>query len=279
MKISVLTPIYRTDERYLRAAIESVLAQTFADFEFLLLDDCPEDDREQVVRSYDDPRIVYLKNERNMGISAARNRLLDEAKGEYLAIFDHDDVCLPERFAKEVAYLDAHPECGVVSGWTRITANGAVNTYPEEDHEIKWRMMGGPTLWHPASMIRKSTLEATGVRYEAEYFPVEDYMLWLRLLPHTVFHNLQEALIDYRWHDGNTSVVRKLQLMAADRRVRAWARVNCPELYAEWELCRETVRRVRLWGMPILKVTADERETEVRLFDKIPFLRISRRFR
>ena len=279
MKISVLMPIYRTDERFLREAIESVLAQTFADFELLLLDDCPEDDRETVVRSYDDPRIVYLQNERNMGISAARNRLLDEAKGEYLAIFDHDDVCLPDRFAKEVAYLDAHPACGVVSGWTRITSNGATNTYPEEDHEIKWRMMGGPTLWHPASMIRKSVLEKTGVRYEEAYFPVEDYMLWLKLLPHTTFHNLQEVLIDYRWHDGNTSVRRKKQLMAADRRARAWARVNFPELYAEWELRRETVRRVRLWGVPILKVTADERETEARLFDKFPFLRIARRWR
>ena len=83
MKVSVLTPIYKTDERFLREAIESVLNQTFADFEFLLLDDCPEDSREAVVRSYDDKRIVYLKNERNLGIAASRNRLVDQAKGDF----------------------------------------------------------------------------------------------------------------------------------------------------------------------------------------------------
>ena len=117
MKVSVLTPIYRTDERYLREAIESVLGQTFADFEFLLLDDCPEDNREAVVRSYNDRRIVYLKNDRNLGIAASRNRLIDLAKGEYLAIFDHDDICRPERLAKQVSYLDANPECGVIGGY------------------------------------------------------------------------------------------------------------------------------------------------------------------
>lgn len=276
MKVSVLTPIYKTDERFLREAIESVLKQTFTDFEFLLLDDCPEDDREKVVRSYDDKRIVYLKNERNLGITASRNKLIDLAKGEYLAVFDHDDICRPERFAKEVAYLDAHPECGVVSGWTKPTCGG-VNEYPEDDHGIKLAMMAGISMWHPASMIRKSALGE--VRYEADFTPVEDYMLWMKLAPHTVFHNLRDVMIDYRWHESNTSVVRKRELDAQDLRCKAWAKVNLPELYAEFELRRETVRRVRLFGIPLLKIVSGRRETEIRLFDRIPFLRICRRFR
>ena len=278
MKVSVLTPIYKTDERFLREAIESVLGQTFRDFEFLLLDDCPEDDREAVVRSYDDPRIVYLKNERNLGITASRNRLIDMAKGEYLAILDHDDICRPERLAKEVAYLDAHPECGVVSGWTKPTCGG-VNEYPEGDHDIKVALMHGISMWHPASMVRKSVLVATGVRYEAAYTPVEDYMLWMKLVPHTAFHNLQEVLLDYRWHGGNTSVVRKRELDAQDLRCKAWAKVHLPELYAEYELARRTERRVRLLGVPLVTVTSDFRETQVRLFGRIPLMRISRRFR
>ena len=276
MKVSVLTPIYKTDERFLREAIESVLKQTFADFEFLLLDDCPEDDREKVVRSYDDKRIVYLKNERNLGITASRNKLIDLAKGEYLAVFDHDDICRPERFAKEVAYLDAHPECGVVSGWTKPTCGG-VNEYPEDDHGIKLAMMAGISMWHPASMIRKSALG--DIRYETDFTPVEDYMLWMKLAPHTVFHNLRDVMIDYRWHESNTSVVRKRELDAQDLRCKAWAKVNLPELYAEFELRRETVRRVRLFGIPLLKIVSGRRETEIRLFDRIPFLRICRRFR
>lgn len=278
MKVSVLTPIYKTNERFLREAIESVLGQTFRDFEFLILDDCPNDNRETVVRSYDDSRIVYLKNDRNLGISAARNRLLDLAKGEYLAVFDHDDICRPERFAKEVAYLDAHPECGVVSSWTRLTSNGSINTYPEADHAIKLMMMDVCALWHPASMIRKSVLDEHGIRYEADCSPVEDYMLWMRLIPHTCFHVLQEPLIDYRWHSTNTSNVQKDRLQTSDWHVKAWAKVNLPELYAEYELSRVTVRRVRLFGIPIFKVVSDRRELEVRLFGRIPLLRMSRRF-
>ena len=278
MKVSVLTPIYRTDERFLREAIESVLNQTFEDFELLLLDDCPSDSREKVVGSYDDKRIVYLKNDRNLGITASRNKLIDLAKGEYLAIFDHDDVCRPERLAKEVAYLDAHPECGVVSGWTKPTCGG-VNEYPEDDHAIKVAMMCGISMWHPAAMVRKSVLMTTGVRYEADYSPVEDYMLWLRLVPHTRFHNLQEVMIDYRWHASNTSVVRKRELDAQDLRCKAWAKVNLPELYAEYELAGSVERRVRLFGLPVLKIASNRREISVRLFGKVPLLRMSRRFR
>ena len=278
MKVSVLTPIYRTNESYLRAAIESVLAQTFADFELLLLDDCPEDSREAVVKSYDDPRVVYLKNERNLGISASRNKLLDLAKGEYLAVFDHDDICRPERFEKQVAYLDAHPECGVVGGWTKPNI-GKANTYPESDHAIKLAMMDGASVWHPAAMIRKSSLVATKARYEKEYTPAEDYMLWMRLLPHVEFHNLQEVVLDYRWHETNTSVVHKCELDAQVARVRAWAKVNLPELWAEYELRCETERRLRIFGIPVLKVRSSARETVFRLFGGIPVASFSRRSR
>lgn len=276
MKVSVLTPIYKPDEHLLREAIESVLGQTFKDFEFLLLDDCPEDSREQIVKSYDDPRIVYLKNERNLGISASRNKLIDFAKGEYLAIFDHDDICRPERLAKEAAYLDAHPECGVVSGWVKPTF-GAVNVYPENDHAIKVAMMAGIAMWHPASMVRRSVLGT--LRYESDYTPVEDYMLWMRLASQTVFHNLQEVLIDYRWHGNNTSLVRKRELDAQDLRVKAWAKVHLPELFAEYELSRTIEWRFRLFGLPLLKIKYDVRETFVLLFDRIPLLRISQGFR
>ena len=278
MKISVLTPIYKTNERHLRDAIESVLAQTYVDFELLLLDDCPEDSREAVVNGYDDPRIVYLMNERNLGISASRNKLIDLAKGEYLAVFDHDDICRPERFAKQVAYLDAHPECGVVGGWTKPSF-GQPNTYPESDHAIKIAMMDGAAVWHPASMIRKSSLVEAKARYEEEYTPVEDYMLWMRLLPHVEFHNLQEVVLDYRWHETNTSVVRKRELDEQVARVRAWAKVHLPELYVAYEFRRETIWRVRIFGIPVLKVCSSAQETVCRLFDRFPVARFSRRFR
>ena len=90
-KVSVLMPIYKTNEKYLKEAISSILNQSYTDFEFLILDDCPEDTREEIVKSFKDKRIKYFKNERNLGITPSRNKLIDMAKGEYLAVFDHDD--------------------------------------------------------------------------------------------------------------------------------------------------------------------------------------------
>lgn len=104
-KVSALMSSYKTPEAYLRAAIERILVRTFKNFEFLILDDCQTDDREQIVKSYADKRIKYAKNPQNMGISASRNKLIDLSRGEYLAIFDHDDISLPTRLEKEVAYL------------------------------------------------------------------------------------------------------------------------------------------------------------------------------
>jgi len=276
MKVSVLVPIYRTRPEHLKEAIASVLAQTMTDFELLLLDDCPEDPREDVVRTFDDPRIVYRRNERNLGISASRNRLIEMARGEYLAVFDHDDVCRPDRLEKEAAYLDAHSDCGVVSGQVRRTGCGTVTAYPAEDRDIRVELMGRCVLWHPASMIRRSVLDAHGLRYEEDCSPAEDYMLWLRLAPHTRFHNLPDVLIDYRWHEGNTSKSQAERLEASARRVRCRGRVALPELWAEYEEGRTHVTRVRLFGLPLLKIVRTARETRVLLFDVLPVLKAVR---
>ena len=105
-KVSVLFPVYNTNETFLRAAIESVLAQTFTDFEFIIVNDASSDPNvEKTVKSYTDERIRYYANEHNLGISLTRNKLLDLAVGEYLAIMDHDDVSLPTRFEKQVDFV------------------------------------------------------------------------------------------------------------------------------------------------------------------------------
>ena len=114
-KISVLLPVYNTAEDYLRECIDGILGQTFSDFELIIVNDASTDANvERVVKSYEDSRIRYYVNEKNLGISETRNKLIDLAQGEYLAVHDHDDVSLPERFAKQVAYLDMHPEIGVL---------------------------------------------------------------------------------------------------------------------------------------------------------------------
>ena len=274
MKVSVLTPIYKTDPEMLRAAIRSVLAQDFRDFEFLLLDDCPDDPRESVVREFDDPRIVYLRNDANLGITPSRNRLVSLAKGEYLAVFDHDDVCLPGRFTKEVAFLDAHPDCGVVSGWTRTIPGGEVVRYPETDAEIKEGMPGWCTLVHSGSMIRKSVLESAGLGYEACYSPCEDYALFMKLMAHTELHNLQEPVIEYRLHANNATKTQSPKMIVADSLVRRWAERNLPDRYDAYLLRSRQIRRVRVLGLLVAEIVSDFRLTKVNLFGLIPLITI-----
>ena len=137
-KVSVLMPVYKTPELFLKEAIESILNQTFKDFEFLIIDDCPEDKTcENIISSFTDKRIKYIRNEINLGISGTRNRLLQIAKGKYIAVMDHDDVSLPERFEKQVAFLDAHPEIGVVGCQAEHFPKIKQTHDPLTDEEIK----------------------------------------------------------------------------------------------------------------------------------------------
>ena len=231
-KVSVLMPVYKTPEDYLKEAIESILNQTFSDFEFLILDDCPEQSVENIVESYKDKRIIYAKNQHNMGISASRNKLIDMAQGEYLAVMDHDDVALPERFSKEVAFLDSHPEIGVVGTWyerfprTKIEKMYIINSQIERD------LMYNCSILHPSSMIRKSVLTANNIHYEAEFSPAEDYMLWACLIGKTKFANIPEVLQKYRDYSGNTSKVQHQKMKDASKRIHQYLAQKHPDLMA-----------------------------------------------
>ena len=114
-KISVLMPIYNTNSQHLREAISSILNQTYVDYEFIILNDSPDNlELDNLVQEFNDKRIKYIKNKQNIGITPSRNRLIELSKGEYLAVMDHDDVSLPERFARQVEFLDANLDYGVV---------------------------------------------------------------------------------------------------------------------------------------------------------------------
>ena len=274
-KISVLMPVYNTPENYLREAVESILAQTCADFEFLILNDASTDDNvEKVINSYDDKRIRYWQNDRNLGISLSRNKLIGLSRGEYLAVFDHDDVSLPERLEKQAAFLDAHPEVGVVGCWYRILGTeNKVSRFPAEDAEIKEIMVNSCCICHPASMIRRSVLVEHNIGYESDYTPAEDYALWCRLLSKTRFANLPEVLFAYRNHEGNTSHLQREKMRDASIRIQNFVRRDNPELWAAEAKMQETVK-IRLFGLLPLLTIKRSRNRElwllfgfVRLFD------------
>ena len=109
--------VYNTQEEYLREAIESVLNQTFTDFELVICDDGSKNNAIDVIRSYQDNRIRFIQNEHNMGLCATRNKLMQEATGEYVAWADSDDISVDTRFEKQVAFLDSYPDISLVGAW------------------------------------------------------------------------------------------------------------------------------------------------------------------
>lgn len=213
-KVSVLLPVYNTKEEHLRATIESILNQTFSDFELLIINDGSTDDNvEKVVLSYNDERIKYYKQE-NQGIALTRNKLMDIAEGEYLALCDHDDISLPDRFEKQVKFLDENPQAGGVSGWYEIF--GIKSEIVKFIYNPKlldfYRSCCFP---QPCAMLRKEFFDVHNLRYIKEYCPADDYELWSRAIMHFELYNLQEVLIKYRWHEGNESSVNKHKTWAS----------------------------------------------------------------
>ena len=274
-RVSVLTPIYKTNPKHLRECIESVLKQTFTDFEFLILNDSPDEKYlADIVNSYHDPRIKYIENKTNMGISPSRNRLLKMARGEYIAIFDHDDISMPTRLAQQVAYMDANPNVGVLSGWLQYFGeDDNIWQTPENDTDIKICLTDNCYVAHTAAMVRKSVLVENHIEYEEVYTPAEDYRLWARLMDITRFHNLQTVLVKYRFLDTNTSNVQSNKMTRAHDAVSMELRNKYPAYYKEFlkRYSRQTQFRLRLFGfIPLIKI----KQGWVQLFECIPVLKI-----
>ncbi len=274
-RVSVLTPIYNTNPTHLREMIESILNQTFTDFEFLILNDSPENQEiEKIVKSYKDKRIKYFKNETNIGISASRNKLLDMSCGEYIAIFDHDDISVPTRLEQQVAFLDKNPHIGVVSGFMQNFGDvTTVRTVPENDIDIKIAMTENCALWHTAAMIRKSVLVDNDIKYEEYYSPCEDYRLWSRLMCVTNFHNLQTVLVKYRMFANQTSVRQNSRMSMLHHTIRLDL-INRFPAYRDAALKKGitgTRFRLRLFGcIPLIKI----KNNTVYLFEFIPLFKI-----
>ena len=277
-RVSVLTPIYNTNPLHLREMIESILNQTFTDFEFLILNDSPENKEiEKIVKSYKDKRIKYFKNDKNMGITPSRNKLMDMACGEYIAVFDHDDISVPSRLEQQVNFLDKNPHIGVVSGWLKFFGNKTmILKNPEYDNDIKIFMTDDCVIAHTAAMIRKSVLDENNIRYDEYYSPSEDYKLWAQLMPLTHFYNIPNVLVLYRYIDGNTTNTQQDKMVSTSNAIRLELRNKYSAYYAEYRsrtIERSgTTFRFRLFGLlPIFKI----KNSWVFLFEFIPIFKFS----
>lgn len=215
--VSVILPAFDA-EAYLAEALESVLAQSFTDFELLLHDDGSADATLRIAEGYAarDPRII-LSHGPNRGLIATLNLLVERARGELLARMDADDICYPDRFARQVAFLRRNPEHAAVGGWTMLIDEAGREIAPgcdPVDHGAidAMNLSGRCALVHPTVMVRRSAVLAAGL-YDPGCPTAEDLDLWLRLAERGRLANLPALLLKYRKHDGSVSS-RQVELQA-----------------------------------------------------------------
>lgn len=213
--ISVLMTAYNAAD-FILEAIDSILSQTEQDFEFLIIDDASTDRTWQIIQdsAEKDQRIAAFKNDQNLGIAANRNRLLARARGRYVAWQDADDVSLPERLARQRAFLDANPAIAIVGGQLRfIDQNGQsfAKNYPVNDAAIRKNIFRFNPISQPAAMARVRCLLEAG-RYDERLEVTEDLDLLFRLGRRWQLANLAETVLIYRQHK-KSSTCRRLALM------------------------------------------------------------------
>ena len=201
--VTVFIPCYNA-ERFIAETIDSILNQTFRDFEVLIIDDGSTDNSRSILEHYSrkDDRIRVLFNKRNRGVGFTRNRGIREARGKYLATMDADDIAVPFRLEKEVQFLNKHETIGIVSGGMYVIDEKGgkhrkfKNAY--NSNEVKARMFFENVIINSASMYRLDVVREHNVRYKDNFHGIEDYMFWCTLLKYTNAVILDDYLVYYR---------------------------------------------------------------------------------
>ena len=210
-RVTVLMSAYNA-EQFVGEAVESVLGQTFDDFEFLIFEDKSRDMTLQVLRSYADRRIRLVENRENRGLTKNLVTGMEMARGEFVARMDADDVCMPERLAAQVGHMDQHPDISVLgSAVTFFTEAGKqfVAHQPLEHEEIKCALFYGFSMLHPTVMSRRADLERHGLNYDPAFPVSQDHDLWTRAIREVHFANLHDSLVQMREHEGKIGRTRK----------------------------------------------------------------------
>lgn len=216
--VSVIMSNYNTPEEYLRASIESILNQTYQNFEFIIIDDCSSDDSLSIIESYTDDRIKIVRNEKNLGITKSLNRGLAIAKGEYVARMDADDISLETRFEKQVEFLKNHPDhivCGtgveLIGDWQAKHNNKFICRKIPDKEEFQIHLLFGnyPNIVHPSAMFNHNLLIEHNITYNENYPLAQDYRMWVSCSEFAECANINETLLNYRVHSKAVSSDKK----------------------------------------------------------------------
>lgn len=207
-RVSVLMTTYNGG-RLVQETIDSIRAQTFKDWELIVVDDCSTDDTYEIVTAHaEDPRIRLFRNDRNLGISLTRNRALELARGEYVAATDQDDLSLPQRVAAQVGFLDENPRVVMLATAAKELRGATLRpVYPGEmrSHLLAWRLYTRCSIVHSSVCMRRKALIEHGLRYEPEFHYAEDFVLFHKLAQIGDIKILPDELVIYRETADNAS--------------------------------------------------------------------------
>jgi len=224
-RVTVFIPAYNR-EYYIRSAIDSILQQSFRDFELLIVDDGSTDGTVDAIQSYDDPRIRLAHNGANLGIPASRNHGLRLARGEYIALLDSDDFAYPWRLARQVAFLDRHRHIAQVGSWcTLMNSNGdllpRVRRHPSRPSDVDVHLLFHCSLINRTVMARTAILRTFG--YDESFPRCQDYELHGRLAERHAIANMSQLLVCGREHDGR--ITRNTKDIGKDRKMAIQGRL------------------------------------------------------
>ncbi len=222
-KISVVIPAYNA-AKYLPDAIESILNQTFQNFEIIVIDDCSTDKTWAVIQELasNDPRIRAYQNDQNLGIAGNRNKGVSLVAGKYLAWQDADDISLPSRLETQFQFMESHPEVGIVGGYLELFRGNkvlGVRKYPPDDASLRQCIFRYSPIAQPAAMVRLEALHKAG-EYNLKYPPAEDIDMTFRIGERYKLANLEEIIVRYRESDTSATFtrLRKMELSTLEIR-------------------------------------------------------------
>lgn len=218
VKISVIMPVYNTKESDFRAAIESVLTQTYKNFEFIIINNASQTDVKSVVESYQDERIRYFELKENHGCAVARNFGIKNMRGEYYAAMDSDDIALPTRFEKEVEILDNNPNVVLVASWFRRFPEDKIVKAPLRPRLLDFLVRD--FLVHSSLMIRVKKENLQEFLYREDNEVCDDIELYSRLIFKGEFYVIPEVLLDYRCEGQGISIEKSQKVAEIAKRIK-----------------------------------------------------------
>jgi glycosyltransferase involved in cell wall biosynthesis len=236
--VSIIMPVYNC-ERYLDIALNSILKQSYSNFELIIIDDGSTDGTHHILSKVIDRRVLIISEGHN-GLVPSLNRGLHCAKGKYIAIMHGDDIASADRIQVQVQTFAKYPEIGILgSACQLIDETGrtlGARTWPITDIELRWESLLQCPFAHPSVMMRRDVLRKNDLTYDDSFVPVEDYELWTRILQHTSGMNLRKPLLRYRIHSGSiSSRSHNAQMKLHDRVAYRAIRRDLPECHVNQE--------------------------------------------